>query len=237
MKVRTDQDSYEHPAAESLIARLRVVHTDLRRNLEEARRRYKKNFDRKTRPAPLFKVGDRVWLNRKNINTTRPSLKLDSKRFGPFKITKVVGESKMAFELELPLHWRVHNVFHASLLDPYHANTIRGRTQPIPQPPDIVEGEPEYEVKEVLDSKIRGRKLWYFVDWVGYGPEERTWEPVEHLTHAEKLVIAYHQRHPQRPSPTDIPNRPRRTSAHEEGGTVTNDLPRRPGWGPVRHRR
>ena len=237
MKVRTNRDSYEHPAAESLVQHLREVHTELRGNLEEARQRYKKNFDRKTKPAPSFKVGDRVWLNRKNINTTRPSLKLDYKRFGPFRITKIVGESKMAFELELPPQWRIHNVFHASLLDPYHANTIGGRTQPIPQPPEIIEGEQEYEVKEVLDSKIRGRTLWYFVDWIGYGPEERTWEPAEHLTHAEGLVIAYHQRHPQRPSPADIPIGPRRTSAHEEGGTVTNDLPRRPGRGPVCHRR
>jgi len=88
--------------------------------------------------------------------------------------------------------------------------------QLVPQPPEIVEGEPEYEVKEVLDSKIRGRKVWYFVDWVGYRPEERTWEPADHLSHAEDAVAAYHLRHPQRPSPADIMN-PRRSSAHEEG--------------------
>jgi Chromo (CHRromatin Organisation MOdifier) domain len=62
--------------------------------------------------------------------------------------------------------------------------------------PEIVEREPEYEVKEVLDSKIVGRKVWYDVDWVGYGPEGRTWESVENLAYSKKLVTAYHRRHP-----------------------------------------
>jgi hypothetical protein len=59
----------------------------------------------------------------------RPSAKLDFKLFGPFKITKVVSEGKLAFELELPLQWRIHDVFHTTLLDPYHVNEIEGRTQ------------------------------------------------------------------------------------------------------------
>jgi len=101
----------------------------------------------------LFKVGDLVWLNCKTIVTTRPSWKLDFKRFGPFKILKIVGESEAAFQLELPPQWQIHNVFHSSLLDLHQANDIEGRKQLIPQPPDIVEGIPEYEVEEILDSK------------------------------------------------------------------------------------
>ena len=174
-KVRTPEPTtYEHPVAETLVNHLRDVHAELRTELERARRDYKRKFDRRAAPALSFKVGDLVWLNRKNIETTRPSAKLDFKRFGPFKITKVVGESKLAFELELPAQWRIHNVFHAALLDPYVASTIEGRVQVSPPVPEMVEEELEYEVKEVLDSKIVGRKVWYFVDWVGYGPEEPT---------------------------------------------------------------
>ena len=139
--------------------------------MEHAQGAYKRKFDRKAKPAPPFKVGDLVWLNRKNIDTTCPSPKLDFKRFGPFKVLKIVGEGKSAFQLELPPRWRIHNVFHASLLDPYHGNEIEGRKQPVPQPPEIVEGAPEYEVEEILNSKIERRKLWYMVDWKGYGPE------------------------------------------------------------------
>jgi len=78
---------------------------------------------------------------------------LDVKRLGPFKILKVVGESKLAFKLELPQHMRIHPVFHTSLLEPYHVNTIPGRTQP-PPPPIVVEDHEEFKVEKILDSKI-----------------------------------------------------------------------------------
>jgi hypothetical protein len=223
LTVRTEPSSYENPAAESLVQHLEMIHNELRLGLEHAQETYKRKFDRKVKPAPPFGVGDLVWLNRKNITTTRPSSKLDFKRFGPFKILKVVGESKSAFQLELPPQWRIHNVFHAVLLDPYHPNEIEGRRQLAPQPPEIVEGAPEYEVEGILNSRITGRKLWYMVDWRGYGPEERTWEPADNLTHAAEAVATYHQRYPQRPSPNDIPPpQPRGTSARKRGGTVTN---------------
>jgi hypothetical protein len=169
LKVRTNQDdAYQNPAAESIVDHLKQVRTELRANLEQAQTAYKRKFDRTAKPAPTFQVGDLVWLNRKNIETNRPSPKLDAKRFSPFKITRVVGESKMAFELELPPQGRIHPVFHAHLLDPYHANKFEGRKQPTPGPPEIVDGVPEYEVEEILVSRIRWRKLWYFVDWKGY---------------------------------------------------------------------
>jgi len=140
----------------------------------------------------------------------------------------VVGESKMVFKLELPPQWRIHPVFHASLLDPYQANKIEGRRQLVPEPPEIVEGEAEYEVEEILDSKIVRKKLLYYVHWKGYGPEERTWEPAENLTHTDDTIAAYHQRHPEHPSATDLtqPRQPRRSSARKKGGTVTNDTQR-----------
>jgi len=65
-----------------------------------------------------------------------------------------VGESKAAFELKLPNHWRIHPIFHASLLDPYWANKIEGRRQTTPPPLGIVNGEVKYEVEAVLDSRI-----------------------------------------------------------------------------------
>ena len=184
-------------------------------------------------PAPEFKVGDWVWLNQRNIETTRPSQKLDQKRLGPFEIVAVIGESKAAFELKLPPHWRIHPVFHASLLDPYRANKIRGREQPSPAPPEIVNGELEYEVETILDSRIRRNKLQYLVSWKGYSPEERTWEPAENLGNAKGAVTAFHLRHPNRLSTTDLENpKPRRSSAHRRGGTVINDRePRQPGRG------
>ena len=136
----------------------------------------------------------------------RPSRKLDVRRLGPFRILKTVGESKLAFRLELPPQMRIHPVFHIRLLEPYHANTIEGRTQ-LPPQPEIIDREPEYEVREILDSRIVRGELEYYVDWEGYTIEERTWEPVGNLTGAPDLIAEFHHRYPQRPSPKDIPCR------------------------------
>jgi len=140
------------------------VHEELKRTLELAQAKYKKEFDKNALPAPEFKVSDLVSLNRRNIETTRPSQKLDQKRLGPFEIMNVIGESKAAFKLRLPPHWRIHPIFHASLLDPYRVNKIGGREQPLSPPPDIVNGELEYEVEGVLNSRIRRNKLGYLVE-------------------------------------------------------------------------
>jgi hypothetical protein len=159
-------------------------------------------------PPPPFKVGDKVWLNRRNIRTTRPSQKLDVKRMGPFQIEGLVGEGQLAYRLTLSPQMRIHPVFHVSLLEPYRENQLDGRTQD-PPPPLEVEGELEYEVKEILDSKIIRGRLRYLVDWVGYHPDERSWEPVEHVQHAVDAVAEFHRRYPNRPSPKDLPSRTR----------------------------
>jgi len=226
LRVRTTETgTHDNPGAETLVERLRRVHAELRSALEQVQKAYKRSYDRRTQPAPPFKPGDLVWLNRKNINTTRPSQKFDTKRLGPFRVVKAVGDSKAAFELELPSQWRIHPVFHVSLLDPYRPNSIEERRQATPRPLEILDGDLEYEVSEVLDSKIARGKLLYLVDWKGYSPEERTWEPAENVTHASEAVATYHSRYPNRPSTKDIPTLgPRRSSARKEGSTVTDGV-------------
>ena len=197
-----------NPAAEALVDRLRVIHEELKANLQHAQDQYKVQHDRHARPAPVIAVGDKVWLNRRNIRTMRPSRKLDVKRMGPFPVLEVVGEGKLAFKLELPAQMRIHPVFHVSLLEPYRESTLPGRVQE-PALPIEVEGEVEYEVAEILDSKVERGRLKYLVDWVGCGPEERTWEPVENVENAPDAVAAFHRTYPLRPSPRDLARPPR----------------------------
>ena len=202
-KVTVATDSV-NPAADGLVEKLHTIHMDLREQLQRAQEKYKANHDRHAKAAPQFAVGDKVWLLRKNIRTTRPSQKLDVKRMGPFNVLGIIGDSKLAYKLELPRHMRqIHPVFHVSLLEPYRENQWEGRVQPAP-PPEEIEGELEYEVKGILDSKIVRGKLKYLVDWIGYGPEERTWEPVEAVENAQEEVVAFHRAHPDRPSLDDL---------------------------------
>jgi hypothetical protein len=134
---------------------------------------------------------------------------------GPFRIVEKVGEAGLAYRLELPSQMRVHPVFHVSLLEPYVESRIRGRKQE-PPPPVEVEGELEYEVNRVLDSRVVRGRLRYLVDWIGYGPESRTWEPAEYITNTADAISRYHRKNPHRPSPHTIATRPPRRSRRQE---------------------
>jgi len=207
-----------NPAADGLVEKIRAAQAELRTTLQHAQERYKEQHDRHVLPAPEIKVGDKVWLNRRNIRTTRPSRKFDVKRMGPFRVLELVGDAKLACKLELPAQMQIHPIFHVSPLEPYRESTLPGRVQAIPHPVEV-EGELEYEVARILDSKIERRKLKYLIDWVGYGPEERTWEPAENVVHSADAIANFHREYPLRPSPKDQPRQePRRGG----GPPVTN---------------
>jgi hypothetical protein len=53
-------------------------------------------------------------LDGHNMKTRRPSCKLDHKLHGPFQVEKVI--SPIAICLTLPQRWKIHNVFHTSLI-------------------------------------------------------------------------------------------------------------------------
>ncbi|KAI5888428.1 uncharacterized protein SCHCODRAFT_02513229, partial [Schizophyllum commune H4-8] len=145
-----------------------------------------------------------VMLDLRNIKTKRPTKKLDYKRLGPFTVEKKVGSH--AYRLKLPKTMsRIHPVFHVSLLHEIPADTF-ARRPPEKAPPVEIdeEGYEQYEVREILDCKVVGkkgtkRKVKYFVDWEGFGPEARTWEPAEGLANAKKKVDAFHATHPDKP--------------------------------------
>ena len=156
----------------------------------------KLSANRRRRPAPNLLPGQKVWLLRRHVSTTRPSSKLDVRRLGPFAVIGPIGKS--AYRLDLPLSMKIHPVFHVSLLEPHVKNKFRGRVVEVPLPIQV-DGLQEFEVREVLDSKMRHHKLFYFVDWVGYDVSERSWEPAENLSHAQSLVDAFHLKYPSRP--------------------------------------
>jgi hypothetical protein len=120
------------------------------------------------------------------LKTTHPTTKLAPKRYGPFIITKRVSD--VVFQLELPHQWKVHNVFHASLLTPYVETELHGPNYPEP-PPDISEGDPEFEVEQIVGSRRVGKKktLQYKVWWKGYSSAHDSWEPASQV-HAPDLI-------------------------------------------------
>ena len=78
-------------AEASLMARdLDSLHQHLKEQLCIMLTAYKAATDHQRLPAPPFNVGTSVWLDARNIQTTRPAKKLDHKRLGPFTVPKVV---------------------------------------------------------------------------------------------------------------------------------------------------
>jgi len=137
-----------------------------------------------------------VWLDARDIKTDRPSKKLDDRRFGPYKITKVVGPN--SYELKLPASMKIHPVFNTVKLTPYHSDTI-GRKPPSRPAPVITGENPEWEAEYIKDSRLYRGKLQYLVKWKGFPNEESTWEPADHLKNASKLVKEFHLKHPAAP--------------------------------------
>ena len=183
---------------------LDTLHQELRSSLSDAQRRYQGPADARRLPAPDFKVGDFAFVKAQFFRTTRPSKKLSEKYLGPYEIIAQAGPS--SFTLRLPDSMRaIHPVFHVSQLEPATPNTIPNRTQP-PPPPVEVDGELEYEIAQILDSKIDNRrrsKLLYKVRWAGYEgtPDEEDWLPASELAHAQELVSDFHARYPNKPGP------------------------------------
>jgi hypothetical protein len=184
---------------------LQELHEFLRTEMAHAQKRYQGPADARRLPAPDFKVGDQVFIKAKYFRSTRPSKKLSEKNLGPYPIIAQVGS--LSFTLRLPDSMRaVHPVFHVSQLEPATPNIIPNRTQP-PPPPIEVDGEPEYEIAEILDSKIDRRRrncqLLYLVKWAGYEgtDEETSWLLATELSHASELVSGFHSAYPTKPGP------------------------------------
>ena len=136
-----------------------------------------------------FAQGQRVWLENRNLRLPFKSKKIAPKRLGPFKITEVL--SPLSYRLDLPETWKIHNVFHATLLTEYTENDIHG-PNPEPPLPDIIEGEEEYEIEGILNHRTRKGQMEYYVKWKDYDHEENSWETEAQLEpHALDILREY----------------------------------------------
>jgi len=185
------------PAAEDRFAQLQVILADLRANLAFAQSSYTHQANKSRLPLSL-QVGDLVFLDRRHIKTARPSIKLDDRKLGPFKISRVINP--VAFELKLPASMRIHPVFHVSLLEPKTKDIVHSLIQPPPPPPEIIDDTEEFEVEQILDSRLFRKRLQYLVHWKGYSVSERSWEPVENLQNSLDVLRDFHLTNPSKPS-------------------------------------
>ena len=133
-----------------------------------------------------------MWLEATNLRLNYPSRKLAPKRQGPFEVSQVL--SPLTYRLRLPSTWKIHDIFHASLLSSYKETEAHGPNFSKP-PPNLIGTEEEYEVEEIISHQGTTGRRRYLTAWKGYSLSENTWEPESNLRHAPEILGAYKRTH------------------------------------------
>jgi len=164
------------------------------RKAQEDMTRY---YNRRRSLAPMFQPGDWVYLDASDIKTTCPSPKLSHRRLGPFKIECQVGS--LAYQLKLPHRLRqLYLVFNVVKLSAVLDDPIPGRKPRALLPPIVVDGELEWEIEEVLDSRWHRRRFQFLIKWKGFNREHNSWEVASDVK-VPDLVAEYYRKHPAAP--------------------------------------
>ncbi|KAH0604613.1 uncharacterized protein H6S33_006281 [Morchella sextelata] len=119
-----------------------------------------------------------------------PSKKFNSKLIEPYSVKQIINP--YTYELELPRSMKIHPVFHVLLLSPEANNPLPGQQQ-LPPPPVEIEGEEEWEVEDILDSRKRRGRFEYLVRYIGY--HEASCQPLSDLEHSPDIVKRFHERY------------------------------------------
>ena len=178
------------PAVELRLKELTAAHNEALAAHELARQ----VMARCTRkPFSPFRKGDKVWLEARNLKRQLSNPKFAPKREGPFVIVKVL--SPITYELRIPKTWKIHPVFHTSLLSPYGETDVHGPNFPKP-PPDLIEGEEEYKIEKILRHRGPPSNRSFLIRWKGFSAEDDSWEPERNLKHSKTTLTEYKKRHP-----------------------------------------
>jgi len=117
----------------------------------------------------------------------------------------------MLFTIQLPSTICIHLVFHVSQLEPEYPNTFEDRNQP-PPPALIVDGQPEYLIDCIIDSKYnhvrRKCQLLYHIKWIGYpitnNPSNWILANVFDDDAGKPIADAFHEQYPAKPGPEKL---------------------------------
>jgi len=152
---------------------MRVAIDEAKSTIRKAQDDMKRYYDQQRTPAPVFKPGDKVFLDTSDIRTTRPSQKLSHQRLGPFIVERWIRP--MAYRLRLPHGIKqLHPVFNVVKLTLAPDDLITGcKTEDHPLP-IVINGELEWEVEEILDSRWHQRRFQYLIKWKGYSHEHNS---------------------------------------------------------------
>jgi hypothetical protein len=177
------------------VDRMRSADEEAQAAITKAKDDYTRFYNQRHGPTPVFKPGDKVWLDASDIQK-RLQTKFTHLRMGPFEVERAV--SSHAYRLKLPKSMsRVHPVFPVVKLELAPPNPIPGRVPPPPPKPDLIDGHHEFEVQEILDSRVHRRNIQFKVWYRGYPRTSAEWVPATDAENAQDKVHAFFKKHPQ----------------------------------------
>ena len=189
----TQESEIEVPTTRAHLRRCRRIWKTVRKALLQSRDRAERSANRRRVPAPIYRPGQRVMLLAKNLPLPATNRKLAPRYVGPYVIRDIVNPA--AVRLCLPASLKVHPVFHVSQLKPVATSPLSPPALAPPPPRVLKGGDMVWEVNEILSVRRRGRGFQFLVDWVGYGPEDRSWVPRSYLADPA-LLKDFYRRNP-----------------------------------------
>ncbi|CAJ0921996.1 unnamed protein product [Ranitomeya imitator] len=183
----------ECPGVDSVVDSLQQIWAHVVDNLVLSQEEAQRFANRRRCVGSRLRVGDLVWLSSRQVPMKVSSPKFKPRFIGPYRISEIINP--VSFRLALLASFAIHNVFHRSLLRKYVEPVVPFVDPPAPV---LVDGELEYVVEKILDSRFSRRRLQYLVKWKSYGQEDNSWVFASDV-HAADLVCAFHLARPDRP--------------------------------------
>ncbi|KIO07262.1 hypothetical protein M404DRAFT_23716 [Pisolithus tinctorius Marx 270] len=155
---------------------------------------YQGPADAKCIPLPEFEVGEQAYVKAKYFCSTHPSEKLSKN-----SLTLCAQSIQSSMSHNWKPQWLTPS-----------PNPFPNQQQPPPLPVDV-NGDLEYKVLEILDSKVDHChchcQLLYLVCWAGYEntDEETSWLLTTELDHASNIISAFHECYLHKPGPYQPP--------------------------------